>query len=251
MDILHEIPLDEIAELDVMSLRCNELHAVAPSYATVELEVKDLKTGEIVSRYGDLSRSWTRNYYNLITSQMFCSASGVLGTTYADAYTPVKGTGGTVRYATNFVASTGVAYSSGMRSNETAVGTGWRGAGAATGQGIVLGRGTGAEALNDYVLGTPILEGTSLNAMNYAVMAAPAVTWDAGTRKFKCIGSRIIVNNSALSIGVNETAIYCSGSATDNAETFCLTRDKLGAQVDVAAVSQVTVTYTLYSPALP
>lgn len=247
MDVLHEIPLDEIAELDAMGARCNELHAIAPSYATVELEVKDLKSGEVVSRYGDLSRSWTRNYYNMIVSQTFSCASGVLGTTYADGYTPAKNTAGTLCYS-----ATGYTLFSGLNSNETGAGGGWRGAVATATHGIVIGRGTTAEALNDYVLVTPVLEGTAANQMSYAAMAAPAVTWDAGTRKFKCIGSRIIVNNSAGTIGINETAIYSSMYYNNSASLIaCLTRDKLGAQVDVAPVSQVTVTYTLYSPALP
>lgn len=250
MDILHEIPLDEIAELDAMSLRCNELHAIAPSYATVELEVKDLKSGEVVSRYGDLSRSWTRNYYNLIMSQIFCCATGVLGTTYADGYTPLKDTGGIVTYnATNGASS--MAYAAGLPSNENAAGKGWRGAVASIANGIILGRGTTAETLNDYALITPVAEGTAANCMNYATMAAPVVSWDAGTRKFKSIGSRIIVNNSAGTIGINETAIYAASTSSNTPLLLCLTRDKLGAQVDVAAVSQVTVTYTLYSPALP
>lgn len=246
MKILHEIPQDEIAEIDVMSKRCNELHAIGPSYATVELEVKDLKSGEIVTRYGDLSRSWTRNYYNAIVTQTLCCGSSVLGTTYVDGVLAAKATGGAV---TSGVYVTGLSRSG---ANEAGANQGWRGAVADATKGIVIGRGTGAEALNDYVLGTPVTEGTAANCMNYATSAAPVVTWDSGTRKFRAVGSRVITNNSAGSIGINETALYIVGCDVVTAATIlCTVRDKLGAQVDVAPVSQVTVTYTLYSPALP
>lgn len=247
MDILHEIPQDELAEIAEISKRCHELHAVAPVMATVELEVKDLKTGEVLSRYADLSRSWTRNYYNVMVSQMFSCAAGVMGSTFGAGLLTTKDTAASLHADathTNYLARNLYLYV-----NESGLDYGWRADVTNNTRGIVIGINTGAaaESLEDYALNTLITNGSTAGKMNYQAMAAPTVSW-LGTPdfKFKSIGTRQFLNTGGGSIDVKEVGIYMEvfGSLS------CVVRDVLGATVTCPDPSQVTATYTLYSPSL-
>lgn len=250
MELLHEIPLDEVEELEGMARRCHEIHAIPPTYGTLELEVAEQESGIVTARYADLTRSFTRQYYDMITSTGLGVACGVNGgTTQADGSLACKDTNGTMRYYTNYI--NGMSGNPGNNDYSCEQGTGYcfRAAAASVAIGIVLGRGTNAEAFNDYALQTPCAEGTSTNQFNYTAMAVPTATWDAGTRKWKYAVVRIINNNSVASIGVNEVALYAY--FLNGANAACVTRDHLDAQVDCAAGSQVTATYNLFSPAFP
>jgi hypothetical protein len=217
--------------------------------ATVELEVKDLKTGEVLSRYGDLSRSWTRNYYNIIVSEMCSVATNILGVTFGAGYLAPKDTSGTVANKGNVGAFGGEGSSNFVYGCESGVGNSWRGAASSAALGIVIGTSDTAESIDDYVLGAIVTEGTTTGKMSYLAMAAPTVTWvGTPTFKFKSVGSRVIVNNGGGSIGVKEIGIY---GYLYNCGICCVVRDVLGATVTCPDPSQVTATYTLYSPALP
>lgn len=245
MKVLHEIPWNEMKELDRIGKRCAELHVRSPMYATVELEVKKADSGLVVARYADLSRSWTRNYYNFVTGAVFGCGS-FAGETYADGSLATKRTSGDMRYgSTDLVGNFGETMNDGT-------GKAWRGAaGDVTNYGIMLGRGTGAESIDDYVLGTPILEGTGTNQMQYQAMGAMTASWSVGSRQWTFTEVRQIINNSGNTISVGEIGLYGRPSMSGQTMTMCFVRDKLTSAVDVAHLDQAVVTYTMYSPVYP
>jgi hypothetical protein len=248
IDILHELPVDEIAEIEELGRRCHKLDVVGPSYATVELEVKDLKNDKVVSKYADLSRSWTRNFYNVLAGNTLGCANKVLGTTFGAGQFCPKQTNGNALNGTDPLCLGGNAYGSNLGPNA------WTGVVANTSKGIVIGTDATAESIDDYRMNALIAEGTGTGQMNYAAMSAPTVTWESSPKKFKCVGVRAITNNSSGSIDVKETGIYSYiwVQYSEGENGFgCIVRDKLASTVACAAASLVTVTYTLYSPAYP
>lgn len=250
IEVLHKLPMDEIAEIEELGRRCHKLDVIAPAYATVELEVQDIKSGEVVSRFADLSRSWTRNFYNILAVNTLGCAQGVLGLTAGAGKLSIKLPNESVLNQTTLMNVSGADV--GGQGNENGVGSGWRGASATETHGIVIGTDATAESIDDYKMNALIAEGTGTGQMNYGAMGLQPVTWDAGTKKFKCVGVRVMTNNSTGSIDVKESGIYFKVCENRQwAYGTCFVRDKLAATVPCAAVSMLTVTYTLYSPAYP
>lgn len=249
MQVLKEIPIDEVAEIQEMEKKCLELHAIGPSYATLEMEVVDTETGLVTASYADLSRSWTRNFYNMMAMLGSACAPNINGgSTYADASLMPKDVGGNVSGSSS---QPGLSWY--YAPCEAGVGRAWRGAAGDT-QGIYVGRSATAESIDDYALITPCAEGTGTNQMQYQVMAVPTGTWIGGSRKWSYVGVRQIVNNSSATIGVNEVGIqgkfYMYDAYQGNALVL-IVRDALVAQLDVLVSNQLTVTYTMYGPVYP
>jgi hypothetical protein len=256
IEVLHKLPLDEISEIEELGRRCHKLDVVGPSYATVELEVKDLKSGDVVSQYADLCHSFTLNHHNVLAGQQMMTSMAGFGSSYAVGQLVLKNTAGSIvgdgDVIANIGGDTAGSYTgASFHTDENNVSRGWRGAAGSSTVGIIVGSGTGAEALTDYVL-------TPITSFSYGAMGNPAVTWDAGTKKFKSVRTRVFTNDTAGTLTVTETGIYGGGvgQVIDNADhvevgIFCWIRDKLADAVACATVSMLTVTYTLYSPAYP
>jgi hypothetical protein len=253
MKILHEIPQGEIEELQVMAKRCNELHAISPSFATVELVVA--KNGVDTHYYGDLSRSWVRNYYNAMTSQGFGAALGNISGTYGAGSLAIMDIGASTHASTTQGA--GICDAGGTLYACEQAGYAWNAPSTNDTMGIVVGTGDTAEAFGDYLLEAQCTQGTGTNQLSHAAMSFPTgassnMSWSNSTKQFTYPASRVFNNNSLAEIDVAETGIYIHGFAGPaNDSRFCVCRGVLAEAVPVAIGAQLTVTYTMYSAVYP
>jgi hypothetical protein len=236
LDIKEEQRYEQLRKL------AQELHIPMPE-TFLTLEIFD-KEGELVKKHKQRSHSWVRNAYNWMFSQL-ASVNGD-DAVFGDGKINVKETSGMVRhgnYAIGFeienfdvetpVISTGHGYD------------GYRGA-AGVEAGIVVGSGTNAVSLDDYVLQTQIDEGASAGELNHAEQLAPSISWNGGTRVLSNDCVRYFNNNSGGNVDVNEVGIYAHLHANDGHSFWTLVcRDKLGSTVTVPDTGQLKVTYTI------
>lgn len=82
-------------------------------------------------------------------------------------------------------------------------------------RGIILGTGTNAVAIGDYVLQTPIAHGTGAGQLQYGINNVPAsFTTSGSTTYFEW--NRSFTNGSGGNITVNEVGVYCQWYAAYN-----------------------------------
>ncbi|GAJ09756.1 unnamed protein product, partial [marine sediment metagenome] len=140
-----------------------ELHIPMPE-AFITLEVFD-KDGKLIQRHHQRSHSWARNAYNM----MFASLAGVTSpdATWEAGKLSQKFTNGSIESGDYpFAMYFGKGASPyGYKMNTTDVG--YRAAATEDSKGILVGSGENAESFEDYVLQTPIVEGTGANQLNH------------------------------------------------------------------------------------
>ncbi len=206
-----------------------ELHIPIPEHF-IECEVTD-KNGKVIQTLKQRSHSWVRNAYNLLLSQMASKDlkdTGLFGVGYLsikDAYGAIKT--GSAKISTD---------------GHESITYGYRANAASISHGITVGSGTNAESFEDYVLQTPIAEGTGAGRLNHALMDVPSKSWSAPT--FTITWIRYLNNNSGGNVGVNEVGLGTSGKLSASAY-FMTSRDKLASTVTVPDTGQLKVTYTI------
>jgi len=236
MEYLHRIDPEEMEKIKQLENRAKKLHLPSQGLATFSIELFD-KKGNLKALYGDRSRSWVRNKYNLLVNQMlgvggstspwdFYGEGGLMNKVYS---------GGLVNlyYLTSYSSTTPFCSPAGT-----------------TTYGIQIGTSGAAESIEDYLLGSMIAHGTNAGEMEYGD-TTKATTWEAGVSKFKCSLIRHCVNNSGGSIGVNELGLMGYYNYTSSTRQLLQVRDVLASTVNVAHEEQIRVTYNLYSPAYP
>lgn len=224
-EITQEI-LDKLAEIDRDSVA---MHVIPPPKMFIHMQVHDVD-GDLEMDYKFKCNSWHRNAYNGHAGcwlQIPCNSGG---TTWGAGTLAIKTTGGTV-------------YSTGAEAKISDTGATLEGVLADSSHGIVIGRGTGAENFEDYMLGDKIFSGNSSGLMAYQADQPNAYTYDAGLKKWTATKSRIFNNNSGASITVNEVGMY-GRIQTGYSNYYMICRDKLSVGVPVANGSQLTVNMT-------
>jgi hypothetical protein len=232
---INEITQDELATLKRIDEDCHRMHTLAPPKVFLDLNVFN-PDGEHVLEYKRLSKTWVRNAYNILATNLMGIASTTGGTTFGAGKMPCKDTGGTARHDADynfrsFINSGGVSVSY------------YATAGTVT-RGIIVGTGTGAESFEDYVIGTLVAHGTGSGQMSYQAQAAASGAYDAGTRVFTTVHRRSFDNSSGGTINVSETALYYTLCTVSGGFNFLMSRDLLAAPVAVANGQRLTVDYT-------
>lgn len=226
-----DIPEDE---LEIKVARLSELsYELGLFLPVVRYRVMSILDGKVSDSRCGISRSWNRNAYNWIASQV--QASPITSGTFGAGVLNIKDTGGTTRttsqvlslYYANASAETSLGYT-GPINNDT--------------RGIVVGTGTGAESFNDYKLGTKILSGVTAGTLSYQASASPATSYNAGSREFTVTWSRYFNNNTAGSINVGEIGIY---SVMVSSWIMMVCRDLINPAIEVLPSASLYVEYTI------
>ena len=229
------VDLKEEQEYTKLRKLAQELHIPIPvAFWTFDVFDKD---GKLIQRHKQRSHSWTRNAYNSIFSRI--AKKNVSDGTFGAGKLSIKDTGGTLRSGAGSVSHfTGGNYDTPNDSDGILTPA------AQIDKGIVVGSGTTAESFEDYVLQTPITEGTGAGQLNAVASENHSMSYAALVLKDEQV--RYFNNNSGGDVSINEVAIYdgiyAAGGGRYNA---CMTRDKLGATVTVPDTGQVKVTYTI------
>ena len=210
-----------------------QLHVPIPE-AFWELEVRD-QDGKVIQRLKQRSHSWVRNAYNLMMSQL-----GAL-----DGDDVAFGAGNiNLKKTDSTVVSASKPLTIGDRIvSVQAAGAGYRGSVGSDICGILVGSGTNAESFEDYVLQTPISEGTGTGQLNHVQGEAPAESYVGTTKKVAMV--RYFNNNSGGVVSVNEVGLVGYASADGAADEYMFARDKLASTVTVPDTGQLKVTYTV------
>lgn len=170
------------------------------------------------------AHSWVRNFHNY----MYAIAAGFIpsSSSFGAGYLSLKDTGGTVR---NAAAASYSYIIVGPVSNSN--------------YGILCGRSSSTESYEHYALQTPITHGTGSNQLSHRVGSTIAPAYTSGTKTWNSSFSRVFDNSSGSTITVTETGIVAMLNNT--AYYFLMSRDLLGASVDVPHNGIITVTYDI------
>ena len=211
-----------------------EFHVPVPE-TWITFEVFD-KEGNLVQKHRQKGHSWTRNAYNMLFSQL--AMVNANDNTFAAGKLSIKNTGGVVRYG---------AYPIGLLHNQSTLGTSYdfRAAAGVTTRGIVVGSGTNAESFEDYVLQTPIANGSDAGQLSYALQEAYTYSFNAGTKVLTATHIRYINNNSGNNVDVNEVGAVVYAMVNGHIAYWCNSRDHLASTVTVPDTSQLKVTYEI------
>ena len=178
--------------------------------------------------------SWTRNFYNYLYLAQ-AEGKGDGGSTFGAGYISSKQTNATV------VASATVNQG---RTSITLLGNGFIDTSVNTG--IRVGTGNTAFSINDHVLDSPVANGNASGQLSYQAMGSPTQSYDAGSKTWTNIHSRIMNNNSGDTIIVAETGLYWIGSICSNPSLiFMFERNVLDLPVSLINGAQLTVSYTI------
>lgn len=222
----------QFAELKKLA---RKLHIPIPE-AFLTLEVFD-KNGKLIQRHRQRSHSWVRNAYNVMFSQL--AGKNADDDTFGAGKLNMKKTSGSVAYANS---------PAGQRSDHDldSLNQGYMAASAQAGFGILVGYGTAAESLEDYVLENPLIEGTTDDGhhISYVASEATVITYADTTLTATLI--RYFNNNEATqSVVVGEVGLVYNGSVGQQAGPTLVARDKLASTVTVPVTGQLKVTYTI------
>jgi len=181
--------------------------------AVLELTVKD-KKGKVTEKRVLKSKSFVRQFLELLWIQ--ASSVG------ANAPYSVRDTGNTLRdiYMTCYTFAADA------------------GAGVVT-QGIIVGTGTTAPTINDYVIETIIAHGAGAGQLQYSAVTFGAPASDATTSQFTI--TRNFANASGGAITVNEIALYVEAWGTTY--YFMIIRDVIDGGIAVPDGQTLTVNY--------
>lgn len=195
-------------------------------FVTLEVTNADGSKGDF---YHGRARTWNRLFWNYAFGSLACTPNS--SATFGSGTLGFKSTGGTV-YAASFNSTAQRNWNYG---SATATST--------TQKGIVVGTSTAAESFEDFALGAICGVGSGSGQLVHNAQSAPTTSYNAGTKTWTCTHVRVFNNNSAGAIVVAETALYPNEVINNTA--MMIERTKLPSTVNVAAGSQLTVTYTV------
>jgi len=210
-----------------------ELHIPIPE-VFLTLEVFD-KDGKLIQKHHQRSHSWVRNAYNGLFSIMACK--DLDDATFGAGLLSFKDFTGAVDHADRPYGFY----------TDTVDGTnhGYRAPAAEDGWGILVGSGVNAEDFEDYVLQTPIVEGTGGNQLNHVESQPHSISYADLTLTNTLV--RYFNNNTVgeTNVDVNEVALATLASNPGADEKFVFSRDHLASTVIVPSTGQLRVTYTI------
>lgn len=211
------VKFDRLAELAIKL----DLPMICPKW-----NIKVLRPdGDIRIERDSFNHSWTRNGFNAHTQ---LSALGSLGgtITYAD--------GGIATKRTSDGALTTITNNRALES----VGGGYNATDGDVTTGLIIGTGTTAEALNDFVIETIIPEGTAGGEMEYGFTTKILDAWNAGASRWESQWERFYDNLSGGSITVNEFAAY---EVSEGDNILCMIRDIINPGQPVANTERLVI----------
>jgi hypothetical protein len=223
-------PIEEKKYADLKSL-CREFKLpVTEMFIGIKLHDRN---GVLI--FDDYMRghSWTRNWYNWITSAGLDMPSlGV--STFGAGFISSKNTAGTV-----YPGATLTAF---YRTTNTLLGNGFHENTVNGLYGIFIGSGSTSFSVEDYNLAGKIAPGNAAGQCAYQAMTYPLVSYASKT--WTELISRIFNNNSGGEISVNEIGLVWYGSL-GSTNYFLFERSVLAVPTILVNGGQLTVTYTL------
>jgi hypothetical protein len=180
--------------------------------------------------------SWTRNYYNMAFSIMAGSGGGN-SNNFGAGYMSGKRTSATIDrelvYCTYRGSVTLLAYGI---ANNTANSSAF---------GIMVGTSATAFDEDHYTMQGVITSGTGAGQLTYNAMAAPTLTYTAGTKTWTNVYVRTFTNGSGGAITVQETGIYWVGYFFYGASSyFLIERNVIDPAAAVGNGDTLRVSYT-------
>jgi hypothetical protein len=235
MKVLKKLNPKEIEEIEKLAQEALKYEIFLPGYATFSCTLIDPE-GNPVLYYEDKSRSYVRNFYNLVILHNIIAFGRISSFPSVQGYATGKlsfkridnSVIHSVTWYRSFVANAGE-----------------------TGRGIVVGSSNQAESIDDFKLISIINHGTGAGRLSYQAMQNPTVSWNSQTKRFSARYTRYFSNQSGGTITVAEVGIYAYFTYASSDETFCIIRDVLSQPINIPNSYDLKVEYTLVGPAYP
>lgn len=193
-------------------------------YLHVDLVVESFLDGRPHQRCAHPSRTWNRNFWNLILAQQ--AYLPLVVTNFGAGYISLKQTSGTVAALT--AAQTQIS-NAGLVNNSN--------------YGLLAGRGSAAEDFEGYALNTPITHGTGANQLSHRAATTNAQAYTGGSKTWDITLNRLFDNLSGNPITVTESAIVVYTTA--GGLSVMTSRDLLASSVEVLNNGVLSITYPL------
>lgn len=225
--------------LDRIQNDCKEIHLFNPPVCFLSYEVKD-KNGIQIDAVTMLSKSWVRNFYNLIATSAMGVRPNQLSGQYGEGSLLAKNTGGSIQSVTGYILCP--AYDTYWLGHKES----YLGEANDINRGIVIGSSDAAEDFDHHRLSSIIESGTSAGQISYQRQDEPTILYDAAQKKYIVTHKRIFNNNGSAPVEIKEIGWYrhyIGGSGSKS--IIMLSRDVLQTAVSVPASGQFTAIYTL------
>ena len=188
------------------------------------MNIKAYITTELFDRDGKLIFRWRRRSKSFVQALLAILYSHVR---QADNTVSYKDIGGTLRLIRN----SGSSFALNAGDNDSSYG-------------LVVGTGSGAVAVTDYVLQTQIVHGTGSGQLDHGADSFGSLTISDPNASFTIY--RDFLNSSGATITVNEEGLYAGANDTGAVTRFfCIVRDVEAAGIAVADGQNLRVTYTI------
>ena len=228
---------EEEKDFELLRKMGRKLHVPIPE-AKWKLEV--FLRGNLIQSYEARSHSWTRNAYNMMFSEL--AGKDGADVTFEAGKISAKDTGGVI-----YGAAGPISISPASNASVDATARGYRHVAGEDGKGIQVGSGVNAEDFEDFILQTPIVDGTGAGELNYIESEVHSVSYAALTMQNELV--RYFNNNTVgeTSVDVNEVALTGAIGAPGEVgvKPVLMARDKLASTVTVPSTGQLKVTYTV------
>lgn len=237
INILHAVDLHELEERRGVQKDALRLHMPIPpiSFLTLDLFENDGgKIGKHALHYKDLTHTYNRNAYNMLTTQ-HCFLQSTYGEGYGAGKMGNTATDATVKSTANY------AHVVSIISNTS------NAAAADVTRGIVIGTGVGGENFEGYILGTKILHGITAGKMSYQAMPAVVTSYNAVTKTLSNVLERCFNNDSGGTILVSEVGLYVYMTLSGSTNNAMLWRELLAEDYHVPTANILRVRYQVDS----
>lgn len=205
----------------------------------IEVESKN-SNGETVYKNRDRSRTFNRNFWNMVFTRLSggpVQSSGPFGAGSLSVLDVTNTTNqlDAASYQTNGLANPFNVPDFNIISNSVNLTNG-----------IFVGSGLAAESFNDHNLNALITNGAGAGQLNFVPMVNTVPSYNAVTKEWSAPNARVFNNNTALTITVTETALFGFFNFTNgNGSRTMFERTLLVAPVPILPGGQLTVTYTM------
>ena len=233
MKIINNVSSDVIALHKNIDDACKNAHVMLPPKAFVNAKVFDAN-GKQTCEYISPSRSWTRNFYNLLIKIL--TGESNLSTAPGNGVLSLANQSGAVADS-NYAA--GNSSEGGIRAVTTA---------ASPYVGINVGTGTAAESFGSYTM-TRVANGSSAGQLVWGNQTT-SIAWNNTTKKWTNTLSRVFNNNSGADIVVSEIGIFAHKLNYAIYNSQMISRDLLESALTVINGGSIAVAY-LIEYALP
>lgn len=209
----------------------------------IHVQVKT-KNGIILDDRWEKGHSWTRNAWNAFNGVMIDGFSGSANSMFKNGMLNGVTTGG-VLYADAGQSMYNRYGGAGGGCYNNAVGN--------AAYGIIVGTNNGGLTFhpNAFALNNQVGHGNGAGQLSHTAQNAPVTTYDADTKKWNNVVTRIFNNNSGGTITIRELGlVFYSGIACASVYSFLFAHDILEEEVELPDTGQLTVTYSMTTQAL-